>query len=308
MDKDVKAITNLYLDLRRANYDFPVDKASIVVQLDLLNKAIGRLKVVQREAMMKNDQYYKVINILRYDLQSNIKTSQDFAWKQQLIKMRDQIFGSKLKGLFAEEQKQIQASRVFIKFIEGITSFANERPYNMRDLIYHKNGSCSKNGTANFDCTATKNRSHKMSNTHLIEKCLIERLIYDHLWSHIERLPQDIGHVEWLEKTRLAYTSCVPFGSIEIKVEEYEIMPVKLEIKRYINGVCVDVETYKKKWDANSGTYNDDVYCIKRKPLINGGYTKNQTYAGVVPWINLNPKKRRDVNEFNLDDWLKTLR
>ena len=38
------------------------------------------------------------------------------------------------------------------------------------------------------------------------------------------------------------------------------------------------------------------------------GYTKNQKYAGEVPWINLNPKKKRDVNEFNLDDWLKSLR
>lgn len=305
MEKDIKKLTNLYVDLRRAQYDFPVDKPAIVAQLDLLNKAIGRLKVGQREKMMQNDKYYKVLDILRGDLQSNIKMTKDLAWKDKLIKLRDQIFGSKLKGLFVEEQKQYKSSLVFVKFIEGITSFANERPYNMKDLIYHRNGSCSKNATANFDCVATKNRSHRMSNTHLIEKCFLERLIYDQLWLHIEQVPQNIGHVEWLEKTRLAYRSCVPFGHIEIKIEQYKIMPEKLEIKKYIKDVCVDVETYTKRWNAILGEYHDDVYCIKRKPLINGGYTKNQTYAGVTPWINLTPKTRK---QNDLNDLFKTLK
>jgi hypothetical protein len=283
MDSDLKAIKNLSLDLRRVEYNLLDDTSSISTQLAALNNALGRLKASQREKMMANEKYHQAFYILRYDLQSTIKTSKDV----QLIKMRDQIFGSKLKGMFDEEQKQYKTFKVFVKFIEGITCFVNERPYNMRDLIYHRNGSCSKNGNGNFDCIKTNDRR---SNTHMIEKCFIERLIYDQLWLQIEQIPQDIKHVELLEKTRQAYTSCVPFGYIEIKIAPYKIMPEKLTIEKYIEGVCVDTEIYTKRWNKNKGLYDDLVHCMKFKPIIKSIYTKDQTYYGETTWENLNPR------------------
>ena len=61
MEKDIKKLTNLYVDLRRAQYDFPVDKPAIVAQLDLLNKAIGRLKVGF------NSYKYYLLNFIKFD-------------------------------------------------------------------------------------------------------------------------------------------------------------------------------------------------------------------------------------------------
>lgn len=296
MDKDIQTIKNISIDLRRNEYHFLPDKSVIVVQLDALNNALSKLKANAKKKLMENDKYYQALSSVRFDIQTTIKCKEtDSVFKLQLIKLRDQIFGSKLKGMFDDDdanKHQRKASIVFIKFIEGITYFANEKTYNIRDMIYHRNGSCSKNGKENFDCRSFSNRAHRKSNSHLIEKCYIERLIYDHLWLHIQQVPQDISHVEWLEKTRQAYASCFPTSHVSIKIGQYKTMPEKLTIERYIDNILVDIETYTKKWNAYTGSYDELVICKKHKPIIKSAYTKNQTFIGREAWINLNPKKR----------------
>lgn len=286
MEKDLALLNNTSIDIRRFEYNFLSDKNVITTQLEALDHALGKLKIAQRQKMMMNDKYYQAFTSVRFDLQNVIKTLKDKRdpWKQQLTLLRDTIFGSKLKGMFDEDnKKQSKASRVFIKFVEGITCFASEKVYNIRDMIYHRNGSCSKN----FDCVSTKNRAHRKSNTHLIEKCYIERMIYDHLWLHIQQIPQDIKHIEWLEKTRKAYVSCVPHGHIVIKIGQYKTMPEKITIEKYLDGVLIDVEIYAKKWNASIGSYDDLVICRKHKPMTKHVYTKNQTFNGETPWIHL---------------------
>ena len=309
MDTDLKHIARISLVLRRVEYGFNIDenKQAVVDQLDLLNAAIAKLKMPQRRKMMDNEKYNRAFANLRFDLQSMINLSKsDLTWKNKLIKLRDQIFGSKLAGLFQKDNPQPKTSIVFLQFIRGITHFSHEKPYSTNEMIYHRNGSCSKSGTNNFNCNNTRNRAHHVSNTHLIEKCFIERLIYDQLWSMIEQVPQDIKHVEWLEKTRLAYKSCVPEGYIEVKIHDFKIMPLKLTVERRIAGVLVDVETYQKEWDNENKVYKEIVTCLKMKEISNRYYAKEQTYTMPTHWINLYPKKKKEITP--LDALLKRWR
>ena len=301
MDNDLKQLKHISFLLRciECNFGLPETQNQTLIELNKLDKAISSLKIVQREKLCKHPEYSQILSSIRFGIQSIIKTTKDKTWKSSLIKVRDQIFGSKLKGLFDQDKDNSnrKATLVFVEFIKGITYFSHEKPYNTKDMIYHRNGSCSKTGTTNINCdnqSSKSNHTTRKSNTHLIEKCYIERLIYDQLWLHIQQVPQDIAHVEWLQTTKEAYKSCVPSGSIQVKIGQYKNMPEKLTIERYIDQVLVDTEMYKKHWNKQDKCYDDLVKCIKHKPIAKSTYAKDQTYMNPSTWTNMNPKKRPD--------------
>lgn len=304
MERDIRLINDIIIDLRFEECGFPVDQDQTNHKLDVLDKGLGSLKADQKTRMLNNSKYNQALQKLRDELQSLLKLTKDKARKNQLVKIRDQILGSKLKGAFENETAQRQASVVFKEFIKGITYFSNETEYNDKEMIYHRNGSCTKNGAGNVNCSAFNNSAHKKSKKHLIEKCFIERLIYDQLWQQIQQVPQDIKHLEWLHNTRLAYLSCFPDFEIKIDIEKYEIMPEKLKISRYFKGNHIDSEIYIKRY---SNIYEDVVYCIKNNHVLKRKYAKEQTFQQQGKWKNVNPIKM-DQGEILFRKWIKESR
>ena len=68
--------------------------------------------------------------------------------KAVMYKLRDQIFGSKLKDITYDDPRR-KVTLLVNQFLKGVTWFQNEIVYTDYDPIYHRTESCSKKG---FNC------------------------------------------------------------------------------------------------------------------------------------------------------------
>jgi hypothetical protein len=173
--------------------------------------------------------------------------------KQDLILLRDRLFIPRYRQEIIEPSK---VTKLFNDFIKGITVFSS-----LSQPIYHRRRSCSSRGSPS-------NRTKEKE----IERCYIERLIYDELWEKYTQSFQDQNHLNWLEDTTNAYQTCYPNTVIKIRinykfenlntVDSFE-MPYKLEIQWLENNNSKKYESYVKengiiecsKFDENQTPY-----------------------------------------------------
>lgn len=132
MENDLKQLQYISFLLRfvECNLGSQESQNQTLFELIKLDKAIGSLKILQREKLVKHSKYNKILSGIRFDLQSIIKTTKDKTWKQSLVKVRDQIFGSKLNGLF-DQDKEI-SNLVYVEYINDMTYFTHNKPYNTK--------------------------------------------------------------------------------------------------------------------------------------------------------------------------------
>lgn len=166
--------------------------------------------------------------------------------------------------------------------------------------FYHRLYSCG-NGTEiyrgnNLVCLNGITRKEKARRRPLIERCYIERLVYDTIYKH-EALffprtgtqagvEQDEGHMFRLDLTRQDFESCFKGYKIGIDVQFEDGFPVELKIKRTKDGKHISTETYQKSWHfGHAGTKLYDVLIDCTKLLGNGRiYKKVQTSAREGVW------------------------
>lgn len=145
-------------------------------------------------------------------------------------------------------------TRVFDDFVKGITYFDYENP--AQEPIYHRLHACG-NGTNPFrqqynQCTGSMDRKTKKDVKSRIEKCFLERIIYDRLFQDLELTfdkdpEQDEGHVHRMKLTQDDFESCFPQTKVEIDIEYDNHLPFKLTIARFVKSKEISREIYIKR-------------------------------------------------------------
>jgi hypothetical protein len=225
---------------------------------------------------------------IQYNLYFLISEKGNSSFKKDLLDCRNRIFLSKLPGVKPIDLMQ-KVTTIFNDFIKGITWFISEKRYKLTEPAYHRDGSCPARGGLNPTCTLFDN-----VNADVIEKCYIERLIYDNIWQVVMMCAQDKEHQNWLEETRKAYKTCFPNTILEIKVQysdkKYiEHIPERLTVTK-TNVLLYSVEEYKytKEYSYQKRIYVYPVRCVKY--VGRNTYRKNTYYIEDDVW-KLQPVK-----------------
>ncbi len=208
------------------------------------------------------------------------------------------------------------STKLFNEFIKGITFFHNEIDYPFHRIpkpLYHRNFCCG-------------GESGPINN---IEKCYIERLIYDCIYRKFgihfpetlnimdnKKTPnfnnryfenrQDDGHENWtFNVVKQLYQATYPMiDTIEVEVNKNveSNIPLTVTIKHlYKNGTYVEdyfEKTYKVTMYLNQ-VYEENIKC-ERKDTTSGNikmYHKNQSFEKENLWIEhiIGGSKRKNV-------------
>ncbi len=207
----------------------------------------------------------------------------------------DRIF-TKYMGLKRKSPNGITI--LFEHLIKGITYFQNQIDHLNPIPIYHRLFSC---GPSNVEsdvyrsdhliCISNLTRKEKNRRRPMIERCFIERLIYNELYKHeMLRFPdgrgtntnsQDKGHLHRLDLTKQDYETCFKNYSIDVRLMYIDNFPYGVIIERYFKGVLKSMESYTKTYsfsEIGAKTYDSQVECLKYLPLKNQTFIKYQTF------------------------------
>lgn len=229
------------------------------------------------------DMFYDELSKVKYGL-LGLKSSEGRAF-------HDRIF---LKLLQLPRHMPNKVTLLFQEFIKGVTYFEYQKN-NANDIpIYHRLYSCG-DGTElyrndNMICAVGLSRVERNRRKKLIERCYIERLIYDALYRH-ETLEfpvsgsddhsQDKGHLFRLDITKKDYETCFKRCQVNVEIEWVDGMPVGITIIRLKNGKETTREIYNRKYcfdGVRNKVYDPIVECRK---LVHGSskqYFKFQTF------------------------------
>lgn len=146
---------------------------------------------------------------------------------------------------------------IFEEFIKGITYFEDERENNVTP-IYHRLYSCGPyedtHRLGNLICTDILTKAEINRRRPLIERCYVERLIYDEIYKNYalyfpyknEPPSQDDGHLFRMKITKEDFETCFPSTQIEVHIDHEENLPIRATIVRTHNGVktCIKYQKY----------------------------------------------------------------
>ena len=196
------------------------------------------------------DKYYMELRYLKDFL---IKTK-----KSNLRSFHDKIFNNIFK--IKTRQLPIGITKIFEKFIKGITYFENEKENKEKVPIYHRIASCG-NSSEDFrkkylQCYPNNNNQTIKEKQMHIYKCYIERLIYDNMFKNHSlffpeklnntNINQNQGHKYQLSERAKNFNSCFLGMKIAIDVEYKGQYPVKLIVYTRKNKELLKKETFIK--------------------------------------------------------------
>lgn len=222
----------------------------------------------------------------------------------------------------------LSISQVFEQFIKGITYYEWEEPEDKKaktSPIYHRLFSCGPRTDTPFatvlaDCGdydiegGIKRRDAEKR----IEKCYIERKIYDELFKKLDlHFPyydendmkmsqsstkiQDKGHRDWLEETATAFRQCFPNMDFEVEVRVDGIIPIQVRIVKLFCGKPRKIWLCTRKQSGfihSQPLYEDDTekliwngrkYYIQYTSFMNEG-PLNEWREKDPPNLELNPE------------------
>ncbi len=275
-----------------------------LIEFDTIIKRVPRKNI---ESFITN--HYQILTKIKHELLGCIEKNNSN--KNKLIKYRDKIFFSKLQNIdLVSISKRL--TRIFNEFMKGITYYENERVFDEKAPIYHRSGSCVSKGNSNKKCDGMNNEITSKE----IEKCYLERLVYDKMWTEVAGMQQDEGHLRWLTDTREAYNTCFPNCEIEIEFPEFpqefrqvnvnnshlrllnDVVPTKMMVRKYNNGKLLSTETYTKTYDYLLKEYVYPVDCIKQE---NGHTFMNSSNFTDVSheWVLVGGRKRKTKKQYH---------
>lgn len=215
--------------------------------------------------------YTRELISIKSHLSLLINSERNPAIKQDLILIRDQIFLSKLNGIEILETKS-HCTKIFNKFMKGITYFAGQNVFNTKQPIYHRNVSCLARDNVNKFQEKDKER---------VLLCYLERLIYDRIYTEVNKESQNQAHLNELHQNLILFQQYYPDTNIEIDLPEFSfsehknvtnpntvpykenMIPTKLIIRFWKNDVLLKTEEYIKTYDKSTGKYIYPVMCRK---------------------------------------------
>ncbi len=206
-----------------------------------------------------------------------------------LIGFKDRVFGGMLPSIRGVNQMQ-HVTRVFNAFVRGITYFEHEALAHRHQPVYHRHGSCAPRGHDNPRCLPSNTTNTRRVKKASIEKCYIERCIYDWLWTKFVGT-QDEGHLRWFENTKLAYHTCFPDVDLTVRVQyDHETnLPVGVRISAHrmddrVRLWSVQYKKYIAMYDDGSGLYEPTVECVKSDDAAGRVYTKVSRFEAEGDW------------------------
>jgi hypothetical protein len=264
----------------------PENKQTLIKECEVLYKLLSNPKLSHTKHILSYGHYTElrlINNIMRMDNKSY----------RSVI---DRLFNKIFKG-FPFKVKWM--SMLFKEFIRGITFFGPHGKHNDGDVVYHRPESCHyKNKIGLLHCTGD---NKEWANS--VQKCLIERLIYDKLYAEEvlffpaigteESVVQDDGHSNMLDDIRGRFHVCFPNVKdikVDVNYKDFKY-PVELTIEiKYKDGTCLR-DTYTKTLtytSLNSGylIYSSKVHCERtetRRRVVQK-YTKIQSYRKEETW------------------------
>ncbi len=261
MSKVIDALSALERGLRRAQADGSLDEI-VSRSTQRLQDVLGEVEILLKEPNVRAD-------------------------NGALIGFRDRVFKGLLPDIRNVKQTQ-HVTNVFNAFVRGITYFASEGALSApHHPAYHRHGSCPPRGRDNPRCLPENSSNVRKVKKSCIEKCYIERSIYDLLWTRFVG-SQDEGHLLWLLNTKQAYSSCYPDLDLIVRVdfdaENNLPVGVRIAAHRTTDGVVAWSAHYKKyvgMYDA--GIYTDNVQCIKQD-ADGRVYAKVASFHSDVEW------------------------
>lgn len=193
----------------------------------------------------------------------------------KLRSLHDKVF---IKHLGMNKPAPLHVTKLFTSFIKGITYFKNEE--SDANPIYHRLYSCGPYANTyrqgNLVCVEGLSKKELMRRRSLIERCYIERLIYNELWKHetlffpetgVQDPEQDPGHMFRLKLTKKDFETCFPNIKIDVSIQYENNFPFKLVIVRKQNENVV-VLTFTKSMSITSygnKEYDEIVECKKEE-------------------------------------------
>lgn len=206
-----------------------------------------------------------------------------------LRSLHDKVFTKHLKY---NKNIPTHVTNLFENFITGITYFRNEQEQAIP--IYHRLYSCGPYENTyrqgNLVCTDDLSKKKLNRRKSLIERCYIERLIYNNLYieeslhfpkTGVQENEQNEGHLFRMDLTKKDFESCFPNTKINIDIEYSDNFPFKLIINK-INPKEELTLTYNKSFTimANGNKiYEDAVECIKHDHKNNKKYIKTSRFG-----------------------------
>ena len=146
--------------------------------------------------------------------------------------------------------------------------------------IYHRFYSCGPHADShrigNLICTTNLTNKELKRRQKLIERCYIERSIFNELYIHetlhfpktgVQDNQQDTGHLFRMDLTEKDFKTCFPDITIKIELDYSENFPNKLTITRKHNENIV-VLTYTRTFSfTNYGNkvYDNIIECLKEE-------------------------------------------
>lgn len=235
----------------------------------------------------------------------------------QLRGFFDRIFHPE-RGLLPVSHRQPSGVTVrFGELIRGITHFADQGDGRGAVPVYHRLFSCGPGDQAYRDgrlvcheelTTAERNRRRPE-----IERCYIERLVYDALYRK-EALSQtlaattatpygdaaggtvaranaaqDPGHLFRIDLTRRDFETCFPDHRVEVDVGFHDGWPTVVTVARMVRGRLVTTDVFRKALlvpgpDGRVG-YDEVVECERTVAATGAVLRKAQGFAsGEAPW------------------------
>lgn len=217
----------------------------LVASVKALTLNIGDKQAITKKATKLHDQLKRIDPI------------EHIAFKNQhsLIAIKERSIHDKLFNILKmPKNSPQQITLVFEEFIKGLplTYFNQQKKHDIHQPIYHRLASCgdgSKTFREAFNICTNETIKEKRKVKKIIERCYIERLIYNDLYTHQTiHDEQDEEHLHWLEQTKHDFHTCFPRLDIKVTIEEYDgVFPIKLRIEKYRSNKLVYEETYQKE-------------------------------------------------------------
>lgn len=185
-------------------------------------------------------------------------------------------------------------TQIFKEFVRGITFFVDNEHYSNSEPIYHRSASCG----SFFDITSLHYNSQVHGIVERIEKCLIERLIFDAIFKQLtlyfpkigtDEPSQDVKHTKMLFDMLTRYRMCPGKDSIDVYVDvdvDENNIPYRVTITKRLSNVDIEEEIYVKTYVlAKNGNklYNNKVSCFMRKNKVEY-FQKTQSFEKEQAW------------------------
>lgn len=265
---------------------------SLELGIGSLDKFKRAFKAFASELSVANEADIAYVMDMHYEALSKVKVflKENHLGNAHLKRLHDDVFITRL-GM-PKSKTPSTVTKLFEEFIKGITYFRHQNDPSNPVPIYHRFYSCGNHLICAMGLSAVEKKRRRA----LIERCYLERLIYDVLFRHetlhfplntenVEH-KQNEGHMFRMDLTREDYETCFKGHSVEVDIEYSGRFPLTLKVTRKKNGKVLYVEEYTHELRGGSSVialYTGLVVC--KRVLANGKvYVKTQGYTMEGDW------------------------